>query len=122
MAQWLWQFTSLTHLTKIQAAADLLTHAVAVLHAMESGLDRDKKAKAVYRLADRLLAARIQWRKAQTELAIEALTGLTLAERETKIESLRREDAELRVGGLAAIFDEFRIPGLSRKIQPNDTK
>ena len=107
MAQWLGQFSGLTHLTKVQDAECLLAHAVATLRTTDPEPARAKKGKAVDRLAGQLLKARLKWLKAQLSEKTEGQSERTLAQRAVEIEILRRREANIRMGGLAAILIEF---------------
>ena len=104
---------TISHLISVQVAADLLTHAVAVLWMTEPGFDRDRQFKAVHRLARRLLAARLQWRKAQIVTATDVRSGKAVNRRAVEIAGLKRREAEIRAGGLEAILAEFAAPDFS---------
>lgn len=109
MAQWLGQFSGHTHETKVEDSEELLRHAVKVFHAVDSNLERAKKAKVVHRLAKRLLTARLKLAKARIAAATDVQSGVALAKRENEIASLERKYAVVCEGGLEAILREFSV-------------
>lgn len=109
MAQWLGQFSGHTHETKVQDAEELLRHAVEVFRAADLSPDREKRAKALNRLAERLLTARLKLAKARIAAATDVQSGVALAKRANEIASLERNYAVLYEGGLLAILREFGV-------------
>jgi hypothetical protein len=107
MAQWMGQFSGHTHETKVEDAQASLRHAVEALRSAGLGPDREKKAKAVHRLAKRLLTARLKLAKARIAAATDTQSGVALAKRANEIVSLERKYAMVREGGLDAILREF---------------
>ena len=107
MAQWLGAYSGNTHETKVGDAENLLRHAVAVLKSAGPGSDRERKGKAVARLAKRLLTARLNLANARIAAAEDVQTGVELARRSAEIASLKRREALMRTGGLEAILEEF---------------
>ena len=107
MAQWLGQFSGHTHATKVEGAEDLLRHAIEVFRAADSSETGEKKWKAVTRLAEDLLAARLKLLKARISAASDVQSGVALAERAEEIESLKRRESRVRAGGIDAILKEF---------------
>lgn len=104
MAQWLGQFSGHTHATKVEDAEESLRHAVTVFHTAEAS-DRNRKAKAVRRLAQRLLSARMKLLKAR----IVALTpSLDDPQKNySGIDALRTREEQLRIEGVKGILAEF---------------
>jgi hypothetical protein len=99
MAQWLGQFTGRTHATAAVDAEELLEGAIAAFRAA-TGANRQTKAKAVVRLAERLLKVRRRPLRARVEDQ-QALRGDSAAQGELQ----RLED-----GGVAAILAEYGCP------------
>ena len=108
MAQWLGQYTRNTHATRVEDSEGLLRHAVEAFRTAGPGADRAKKAKAVKRLADRLLWSRLKFLKARLATAQDTQSGAALAGREAEIAALERRHAAVREGGIEAILLEFR--------------
>lgn len=96
MAQWMGQYTGRTHATAAVDAEDLLARAAAAFRAATAET-RTKRAKAVVRLAKRLLAVRRRPLRERAENE-QALRGDSPAH-----EELRR----LEDGGIAAILAEY---------------
>jgi len=92
MAQWLGQFTELTHATKVQDLEASLRVAVESLRLVDSGDSRRKKAKAIYRLATRVMSARLKCLKAR---------------------SAKRREETTREGSIDAILAEFGAQDIS---------
>ena len=107
MAQWLGQFSGHTHATRVEDAEALLRHAVEVLGTAASSLDREKKAKTVKRLAERLMMARLKLMKARLAEAKDVQSGVALARRAGEIASLEQKYTMMQEGGLDAILREF---------------
>jgi hypothetical protein len=107
MAQWLGQFSGHTHATRVEDAEAALHHAVGVHREAASSLDRDKQSKAVKRLANRLLTARLKLMKARIAAAKVIQTGVTLEKRTNEIAPLELRYAKMREAGLDAILREF---------------
>ncbi|NJK31500.1 MAG: hypothetical protein HC927_03230 [Deltaproteobacteria bacterium] len=95
MAQWWGQFTGRTHATAIADAEALLAHAI---EAYKTATDETQtaKAKAVVRLAKRLLTAR------RRPLRAKLKDSQAISETADATELQRLEE-----GGVAAILEEF---------------
>jgi hypothetical protein len=107
MAQWMGQFSGHTHATRVDEAEAALRHAVVVYRAATLGVERDKKAKAVKRLANRLLMARMKLIMTRIAAATDLQTGVPFAKRENEITPLELRYAKMREDGLDAIHREF---------------
>jgi hypothetical protein len=107
MAQWMGQFSGNTHATRVEEAEAALRHAVVVYRAATPGVERDKKAKAIKRLANRLLMARLKLTKARIAAATDIQTGVPFAKRENEITPLELRYEKMREDGLDAILREF---------------
>jgi hypothetical protein len=110
MAQWLGQFSGHTHETKVEDAEALLRHAIEVFRAEGSHPDYEKKAKALRRLAQRLLTARLKLVKAQLAAATDVQSGVALAQRAKQIAGLERKYEAMRQKDVVAILREFGLP------------
>lgn len=115
MAQWLGQFSGLTHESKVKDAEDSLRVAVAALRSAATDRDVRKKRGAVDRLAMRLLRARLKLAGALLSAAKEPRSGASPDARAEEIASLERKGAEVRAGGLDAILREFGAPDPPRE-------
>ena len=111
MAQWLGQFSGLTHATRVQDAEACLRHAIEVFPSAVSIADRKTKAKAVRRLAERVLAARIKLIKSRIADAFDAgerhYRAESAARRATEVALLKKKEDLIREGGVDAILNEF---------------
>jgi hypothetical protein len=107
MAQWLGFGFGDTHEKRAKDAADALRHAVKVFREAVPEDRRRKKAKAVRRLAERLMWLRMGLLKARITVAREAQMGEALAERSEKMASWQHQMEVIRNGGIPAILAEF---------------
>ena len=110
MAQWLGFGTGDTHEKRAKDAAEALRHAVEVFRESVPEDERRKKAKAVRRLAERVMRARMGLLKARISVAREAQMGGALAERSEEIASWQHQMEVIGDGGVPAILDEFGAP------------
>lgn len=99
MAQWIGQFTGRTHATAAVDAEERVERAIAAFR-KASAAERTNKAKAVVRLAERLLKVR------RRPLRERAENEQTLRGDSPASEELER----LEAGGVAAILEEFGCP------------
>jgi hypothetical protein len=103
VAQWQWQFSGLTHESKVEDAEDTLRTAVAALRA--AGPDAvPAKARAVRRLAARLLAVRLKVLKARRAAATPVNAP------NPRFDRLLQQEAAVRAAGVDAILTEFGAP------------
>jgi hypothetical protein len=103
VAQWRAQFSGLTHASKVADAEDTLRAAVAAFRA--AGPEAaPAKAKAVRRLAARLLTIRLKVLKALCAAAV------PVNQPSPRFERLRQQEATVRAAGVAAILAEFGAP------------
>ena len=106
MAQWTGQFSGMTHETKVRDIEESLRQAIDAL-TKASEADRDKKAKAVRHLSERLLAARLKALRARISVLTEAKNKRASG---TQVMRLRMREQELDAQGISGIFREFRVP------------
>jgi hypothetical protein len=106
MAQWIGYGSGHDHVTRIQDAEDTLRQALEALRASRPGDERQKRAEAVRRLAERVLWARLRM-KVRIAAAREAQMGGATVERSQEIASLQDRAEVIREGGLSAILAEF---------------
>jgi hypothetical protein len=100
VAQWRGQFSGLTHASKVEDAEDTLRAAVAAFRA--AGPEAaPAKAKAVRRLAARLLTVRMKALNARRAAAT------PVSQPSTRFERLRQQEAAVRAAGVSAILAEF---------------
>lgn len=107
MAQRMGQFSGHTHETKVEDAEGSLRRAVEAFRSAGTSPDREKQAKAIHRLAGRLMTARLKSAKARIAAATDAQPGAALSGRAGEIASLERKYAAMCEGGLDAILREF---------------
>jgi hypothetical protein len=100
VAQWRGQFSGLTHATKVEDAEDTLRTAVAAFRAA-GPVSAPAKAKAVRRLAARLLTVRRKALKAR-RAADTPVNGPS-----ARFERLRQQEAEMYAAGVDAVLIEF---------------
>ncbi len=107
MAEWLGQFSGNTHATKVADGEASLRHAIVVFR--ESGLekDRQRKAKSLRNLAERLLSARLRFIRARIA-ALEPAAECT-EEQYRVIASLKEQVARTEEEGVGGILVEFGI-------------
>lgn len=99
MAQWLGQFTGLTHEGKVKDLETSLRRAVEAFRAAPAE-DRPKKAKAVRKLAERLLSARLRVLRARMAVA-------PPPEHDERSAKLRAREAKLGEDGVTGILAEL---------------
>jgi hypothetical protein len=133
MAQWLGQFSGNTHETKVQDLEDSLRQSVATFKATCSDPERHEKAKAMGRLAERLLRARSKLLKSQISVAKERPISVSFGKRlriesvedrqawdarsqvlrdkrSAEISLMEQKHAALLQAGVAAVLREFGMP------------
>ena len=105
MAQWIGQYSGLTHAAKVKDIEASLRQAVVSFDAAAEP-DRKSKASAVHHLAERLLAARLKALRARLdalEVPIESrASGNQLA-------GLKAREHELQAHGVDGILREFHF-------------
>lgn len=104
VAQWRGFFSGHTHATKVEDAEDALRHAVTIFRAAELE-NRERKAKSVRNLAERLLAARLKLLKARLAALEPVAEGRDV--NADGIESLRDREARTKAEGVSGILAEF---------------
>ena len=102
---------TIANLVRAQVAADRFTRAVSGYHAMGPESDRDQYIKTIQRLAANLLTTRQRWRKSQIADATSYQSENRASRRQAEVAGLRRKEANLQAGGIAAILAEFGGPG-----------
>lgn len=105
MAQWAWQFSGLSHATKVDDTELLLRHAVDAYRSADDD-DKTKKAKSVRKLAFKLLNARLKLVKAKRS-NIEPVRSEDWAIRKIQIEHLIEIETRLTSEGVNGILAEF---------------
>lgn len=107
MPQWPGACTGNTHWTRVRDAEAALRHAIIAHRHAEGEEAAMMKAKAVFRFAVRLLAARL--RAVRALLAKKSPRGGSKAPSH-ELESLRHREATMRAEGIAVILAEFDVP------------
>ena len=118
MAQWLGQFSGLTHETRVQDAEDALKHVVQAFRNASAPHEQEKKAKNIRHLAGRLLQARIRLFKARLSRASEPRMAGLPSPWSDGIDHLREQENAARAGGVQAILIEFGVDELDRSDLP----
>lgn len=103
MAQWNGQFTGNTHSTKVQDLEELLQRAIGRLRDEDA---RDAKQKNVYKIAEKLLKARLKLLKAKI-CDEEPVTNDNKEKRDRRFENLRQKLAATQGEGVNGILIEF---------------
>jgi hypothetical protein len=98
MAQWLGQYTGLTHATRVADAEQGLRHAIEVLRVKGTIEERSVQTKIVCKLAKRVLSARTRLIKANLAAMGRHAEGA---------DKMRRRVSELAELGVAGILAEF---------------
>ncbi len=98
MAQWLGQYTGLTHATRVLDAEQALRHAIEVLRVKSAIDERTRQKKIVRKLAKRVLSARTRLVRANLAAMGKHAEGA---------DKLRRKESELAQLGEAGILAEF---------------
>ncbi len=107
MAQWKGQFSGNTHETRAHDAEAALRLAAATFREAGSVGERERAAKQVCNLADRLLTARLQLLKSRIAKASEPrMTGLSSAWGDG-IDALRARETQAKSDGVRGILEEF---------------
>lgn len=105
MAQWIGQYSGLTHETKVQDLETSLRKTVAAC-ATAPEAERESRGKAVEHLAGRLLAARLKAIRARLSALREP--GQKRAS-EDQLKQLQTCEQELLAQGVAGILKEFHF-------------
>lgn len=118
MAQWIGYGSGHDHVTRVRDAEESLLQALEALRAAGPEDERPKRAKAVRRLAERVLWARLRMLKVRIAAAREAEMGGATVERSQEIASLQDRAEVIRGGDLSAILAEFgaqdaAVPGMN---------
>ena len=108
MAQWLGQFSGLSHATRVEDAERALRAAVSAHHTALA-YERPHHLNALRKLATRLLRARLKALKASLALANRIATAEALARRARHIAHLHAAQAVAVAGGVDAILLEFGV-------------
>lgn len=103
MAQWNGQFSDLTHDTKVRDLEDTMRKAVESLRAAADE-ERMKKSRALRKLANRLLAARLRCIRARIAAQDRPEDNSPCAE---AIASLRQMETSYRSDGVDGVLREF---------------
>jgi len=104
MAQWQGQYSGFTHETKVQDLEDSLRRAIK--SASEAGpVDRDRKLKAMWHVAERVLSSRLKALRARE-------SALTEPGRESEKTVVKLEERKIRLEqtGVIGILMEFDVP------------
>lgn len=104
MAQWLGQYSSNTHSTRVEDLETALRRAVTAFHTAESHGVRKTMAKAIRNLAKRLLSARLRLLKARIA---------DLEVRNRNLQSLGQREEQTRNDGVNGILAEFNASDAS---------
>ena len=105
MAQWIGQFSGLTHKTKVHDLEESLRLAVAA-YATARETERASRAHGVHQLAERLLAARLKALRAQLSALQEPGAKQSI---EPEFTRLKRKEQELATQDVADILREFHF-------------
>ncbi len=105
MAQWAWQFSGLSHATKVDDTEYMLRHAVNVFKSASDD-EKGKKAKSVKKLAIKVLNARLKLVKAKRS-EIEPVKSEDWAARKIQVEHLIEVESRLTSEGVNGILAEF---------------
>ena len=117
MAQWLGQFSGLTHASAVDDAERLLRHAASTFGSESESVARRKKAKNARSLAKRVLRARIRYLKAA--LSDQQTQRDDGADPRHDLSRLLSALEETEDGGLAAILVEFGAPEVLALLEPS---
>jgi hypothetical protein len=101
MGQWRGQFSGLTHASKVEDVEAVLRHAVVVYRELSDPESRAQKARAVRKLAARLLRDRLKMLKALAADARPVNQPSPLFDKRSRL------IAETRAAGVPAILAEF---------------
>jgi len=105
MAQWAWQFSGLSHATKVDDYEYMLKHAVEVFRTAHFE-GKSKKGKSVRKLAAKVLNVRLKIIKAKRYEAL-PVKSEDWADRRIQIEHLDELERKLTSGGIDGILEEF---------------
>jgi gamma-glutamyl phosphate reductase len=108
MAQWNGQFTGNSHTTKVRDLEELLVHAVEVYNESSSIEEKTSKEKAIHKIAEKLLNARLKLLKAKlydTEPVIEE----KVKKQFVQIEHLQQKILKVQDAGVEGILEEFGL-------------
>jgi hypothetical protein len=111
MAQWNGQYTGNTHATKVLDLEGTLSHAISVFREADSAEESRTKEKAVRKLAEKLLSARLKFLKAKISDAA-PVTEKDASHRNSRVDTLRRQEIKVRSDGVNGILAEFGVEDL----------
>ena len=109
MAQWIGQFTSNTHETKVKDIEESLCIAIESFKASPPD-QAQKKLKAVRHLSERLMAARLKMVRAR----LKALREIQDIDDE-KLSRLKLQEQEIQEKGVNSIFEKFGVASHFKK-------
>ena len=112
MAQWWGQFTSKSHQTKVKDLEEALRHSVIVFREAGSSKESTTKEKAVCRLAEKLLTARLKFLKAKIYNAEPVIEENQMSQNK-RMETLRKQETKVRSEGVNGILIEFDAKDLT---------
>jgi hypothetical protein len=110
MAQWAWQFTGLSHRTKVDDYENMLRHAVEVFKNAAND-DKSQKARSVKKLAVKVFNARLKMVKAK-RYEVEPVNETEWKVKRTQVQHLVEIEEKLASEGLSGILQEFGVPEL----------
>lgn len=111
MAQWIGQFTSNTHGTKVSDFEYTLRHAVEVFRAAPADVKLNK-AKAVKKLAGKVLNARLKMVKAKLSETT-PVQAKDWEKKRVQVEHLQTMERSLQSAGVTGILIEFGVEELA---------
>ena len=112
MAQWNGQYTENSHATKVQDYEDVLRNAVKTFLETNSTEEKIVKEKAIHKLAERLLTARLKFLKAKLNDA-EPVIEEKASKQKVQIEHLQQQIEKVRLEGINGILMEFGFQNLT---------
>ena len=115
MAQWMGQYTGNSHATKIEDLEATLHHAIIVFRDASESTKNQSKEKAVRKLAEKLLTARLKYLRARLYEAEPVIENKDEMRRRKRVETLRQQEAKVRVDGVNGILIEFGAQDLIDK-------
>jgi hypothetical protein len=111
MAQWIGQYTGNSHATKVQDFEETLRHSITVYRETASYEERFSKRKAIKKLAEKLLNARLKFLKAKLYDA-EPVKETDSKKRSSHTDNLHQHLEKVRSEDINGIFKEFDIEDL----------
>jgi hypothetical protein len=119
MAQWAWQFSGLSHATKVDDYEAMLAHAIEIYKAAPDEEQKLKKARSTKKLASKVLNARLKMIRAK-RYDTEPVKSEDWTKARKQVENLTEMETVLTSEGVDGILRELGFQSLRRRTRIYD--